>query len=617
MCYKLDSDLSWKHGQIAHIDRNASNNLKENLAYLCQKHHNLYDSKFSQTQSFTPNELLSYKQDLLNHINSEEYKNYGITVDQTKPSDDVDSDVIDIDLLQEESNKFWTPLAVKIIGGVVTGVFIIIFGYFFNNWLSESNNNSKIICEKGFSYESMDSLKIIIARFIDDSNVSSTEPECIGTAIERTIRTFIEQEHLQIKLIYCSSIASPTTKGESKKVLNLMNADLIIYGHGLIGNYCDSSKVSFNYTLADTIMSGTKVPIIIEGHSKANVRELITPESIEADAVKMGNTSMLTFIRSLLKLKEGKYEASISLLNLIPDTLRESNANKAIILRNRGTILSSIGQYDLARVYLERSVELDKHSESTYCYLGNTYSGMKKYEIADSIYSEGIIYNPESLVLRANRVSNSMKLKRIDIGKSLEDINTVIAIKPNSAYYLSIKSRLLFFYSRDTVGAMDIISKAISLDSLNPRFYFDRAVMYFKSGEQDKECEDYLKAIELGTDTEAILRNALITCPDIDAIGIATQLINLYPTSQNYTRRARYHMMVDSFNLAIHDLNKAREIKPDNEQIYNKQKECLEKLGRFNEALGIALSFQNPRDIRRHQKEIKRLRRLAEIDHSK
>jgi len=617
MCYKLDSDLSWKHGQIAHIDRDASNNLNENLAYLCQDHHNLYDSKFSQTQSFTPNELLSYKQDLLDHINSDEYKIYGKTVNLSESSDDDINKENDIDELQNESDKFWTPLAVRIIGGIITGVFIIIFGYFFNSWLSVSNNNSKTICETGFSPKSRDSLKIIIARFIDDSIVSSTEPECIGAAIERTIKTFIEQEHLLIKPKYCSSITSPTTKSESRQILKSMKADFIIYGYGLIGNNCDSSIVSFNYTLSDTIMLGTKVPNIIEVQSNSNVREVVTPESIESDAIKMGNTSMLTFIKSLLKLKEGKFEASISLLNLLPDTLGATNSDKALILWNRGEILSSIGEHALAKIHLERSVELDRHSESAYCYLGTTHSNMRNYEFADSIYTEGIKYNPNSLYLRANRVANSLKLTNINIENSLEDINTVIAIKPNNAYYLSIKSRLLFFHLKDTIGAIDLISQAISLDSLNTRYYFDRAVMYYKSGQQDMECKDYLKAIELGTDNLNILYNTLITCPDIDTIGIATQLIQLYPTSKNYRKRAGYYMKIDSFNLAIDDLNMASELDPENEDILNDQIECFEKSGSYNEALGIALAFQNPRDSTRHQKEIKRLRRLAEIDHSK
>lgn len=67
-CFGLYNDLNVKNGQIAHIDRDNENNLEENLAYLCLDHHNLYDTKYRQTVSFYPNELLYYKKKLEEYI---------------------------------------------------------------------------------------------------------------------------------------------------------------------------------------------------------------------------------------------------------------------------------------------------------------------------------------------------------------------------------------------------------------------------------------------------------------------------------------------------------------------------------------------------------------------
>src|SRR5687767_12598932 len=61
ICVGLDGDWDWKPGQLAHIDRNASNNTEANAAYLCLPHHDLYDSVPRQTKRHTPDELRAYQ----------------------------------------------------------------------------------------------------------------------------------------------------------------------------------------------------------------------------------------------------------------------------------------------------------------------------------------------------------------------------------------------------------------------------------------------------------------------------------------------------------------------------------------------------------------------------
>ena len=65
LCYGLNRDLSEKRGQIAHIDRDATNSREKNLAYLCFDHHDAYDSRSSQSKGFISAELLAYKQELV------------------------------------------------------------------------------------------------------------------------------------------------------------------------------------------------------------------------------------------------------------------------------------------------------------------------------------------------------------------------------------------------------------------------------------------------------------------------------------------------------------------------------------------------------------------------
>jgi hypothetical protein len=61
-----------KDGQLAHIDRNNSNNAESNAAWLCFKHHNDYDGQPSQGKRLTKGELLRYRRTLFNHLKKEQ-----------------------------------------------------------------------------------------------------------------------------------------------------------------------------------------------------------------------------------------------------------------------------------------------------------------------------------------------------------------------------------------------------------------------------------------------------------------------------------------------------------------------------------------------------------------
>ncbi len=64
LCYFLLNDHSEKEGQMAHIDRDHSNSVEHNIAFLCLIHHNLYDTRYSQSKRITPSEIMTYKQAL-------------------------------------------------------------------------------------------------------------------------------------------------------------------------------------------------------------------------------------------------------------------------------------------------------------------------------------------------------------------------------------------------------------------------------------------------------------------------------------------------------------------------------------------------------------------------
>jgi hypothetical protein len=64
MCFGLNGVLDVKDGQIAHLDRDRSNSTIDNLAFLCQVCHTIYDKQSNRVLSYTPGELKHYRDSL-------------------------------------------------------------------------------------------------------------------------------------------------------------------------------------------------------------------------------------------------------------------------------------------------------------------------------------------------------------------------------------------------------------------------------------------------------------------------------------------------------------------------------------------------------------------------
>jgi hypothetical protein len=64
LCFGLFRDVEVKRGQIAHVDRDRTNDAEDNLAFLCLPHHDEYDTTPSQSKRFTPDELRQYRDEL-------------------------------------------------------------------------------------------------------------------------------------------------------------------------------------------------------------------------------------------------------------------------------------------------------------------------------------------------------------------------------------------------------------------------------------------------------------------------------------------------------------------------------------------------------------------------
>jgi hypothetical protein len=68
MCFGLQGNSLEKPGQIAHLDRDRTNNAFDNLCWLCQLHHDQYDTSTSQTKGLTKSEVKTHRDTLYEAI---------------------------------------------------------------------------------------------------------------------------------------------------------------------------------------------------------------------------------------------------------------------------------------------------------------------------------------------------------------------------------------------------------------------------------------------------------------------------------------------------------------------------------------------------------------------
>lgn len=83
LCYYVDYFEGVVEGQIAHLNHDPNDNGFENLAFLCLKHHSLFDSTNSQHKNFTINEVKYYRNLLIQRF--EENPRFDLVRDSIDP----------------------------------------------------------------------------------------------------------------------------------------------------------------------------------------------------------------------------------------------------------------------------------------------------------------------------------------------------------------------------------------------------------------------------------------------------------------------------------------------------------------------------------------------------
>ncbi len=74
ICFGLMHNHELKKGQVAHLDRDRTNDNPDNLAFLCLDHHDEYDSKTIQSKSLQISEVKAYREQLYQFLVSSKFQ---------------------------------------------------------------------------------------------------------------------------------------------------------------------------------------------------------------------------------------------------------------------------------------------------------------------------------------------------------------------------------------------------------------------------------------------------------------------------------------------------------------------------------------------------------------
>ncbi len=107
---------------------------------------------------------------------------------------------------------------------------------------------------------------------------------------------------------------------------------------------------------------------------------------------------------------------------------------------------------------------------------------------------DSIIYGSNDIEILLNRARIYMAIEKSELAKKDFDIY-IQNDTTNARVYMN---RAATKFPNDFLGAIIDCNKSIAIDPNNKSAYFLRGIALFQTGEKEKACEDFYKAIELG-----------------------------------------------------------------------------------------------------------------------
>lgn len=168
----------------------------------------------------------------------------------------------------------------------------------------------------------------------------------------------------------------------------------------------------------------------------------------------------------------------------------ELSPREAALYNNRGFVLLSLQQFAGAKQDLDEAIRLNPEYAQAYNNRGLLLIAQQKYSEAVVQFNRAIEIDPEYVDAYNNRGFSRLQLRQLET--SLGDFNTVLKLRPD--YVNGFNNRgLLKAWAGDYTSAIADFTHAMTLDSLNPKYYQHRREVYLKLGHLDQAQADQNK----------------------------------------------------------------------------------------------------------------------------
>lgn len=171
------------------------------------------------------------------------------------------------------------------------------------------------------------------------------------------------------------------------------------------------------------------------------------------------------------------------------------NPESADLLFDLGYLEFMSGENQLALEYYTSASKYDSRNPATYVNIGNLYAMMGNSKLAIDNYSKALVLDTTDGIAYYNRANEKMMLG--DLFGAIEDYeNSLIIDSTNiSTMFMLADTRTKV---NDFSGAVGNYNSIIRLDSTLARAYYLRGIAEITLKENNKACEDFKKAGELG-----------------------------------------------------------------------------------------------------------------------
>ena len=150
----------------------------------------------------------------------------------------------------------------------------------------------------------------------------------------------------------------------------------------------------------------------------------------------------LQFNLATVLLQMGDYDKSkVLIINVIKTYLKMDKVNKkklSVYYLYYGIILQRLGEYDTAKINIEKAINLNKNSYDNYCVLANILSEMEKIKEAEYFYKKAL----KICIIRKGKEHTATAIIKSHYGSFLYSTGKTILAKKylNKAYQISSKN---------------------------------------------------------------------------------------------------------------------------------------------------------------------------------